>query len=210
MKKLKHLIFLSLFIYLLYNFYGCAAVQFGGDIIRSGQKEFNGTYSPGITKNDIVVLSNPIIAVNGIAPNGQVLITYASGSTNSNVYTDMFVMELMKKGISVSTLGEGTADVMLNQNFKKLDSLGNQLVLIINTNLSSSTSITEFSTGGEFQKVGINAFTIKGIRTADSKLLFMGSGTYGKAKDATDASKDIAFIIDNIFNGSIEKIENPD
>ncbi|MCE1165045.1 MAG: hypothetical protein LWX07_06560 [Bacteroidetes bacterium] len=154
-------LFLFTAIIVLSNFFGCAAVQYGGDIIRSGQKEFEAVYTPGITKNDITALNNPVIAVNGIAPNGQVLIGYSSGSTNSNVYTDMFVMELLKKGITVNTLMQGTEDAVRNQKLQTLDSAGNQMVFIVNTNLAASSSITELTTGGEYAKVGITSFTLK-------------------------------------------------
>ncbi len=210
MKKLKYLLVLSLLIYMSYFFYGCSAVQFGGDILRSGQKELNAAIVPGITSLDIVNLSNPVLAVNGIAPNGQIIIDYTPGVTNSNIYTDMFMMELMNKGILVTTLTESTADVIKNHNFSKLDAEGNMLAIIINTNLASSSSITELTTGGEYQKIGVTAFTIKGIRTSDGKVIFMGSGSYGKAKDAGEVSKDVGFIIDNIYKGTIEKIKNPD
>jgi len=210
MKKINFLLFLSFLTYLSYNFYGCAAVQFGGDIVRANQKELNAAIVPGITSLDIVNLSNPVLAVNGIAPNGQIIIDYTPGVTNSNIYTDMFMMELMNKGILVTTLTESTADVMKNHNFSKLDAEGNMLAIIINTNLASSSSITELTTGGEYQKIGVTAFTIKGIRTSDGKVIFMGGGSYGKAKDAGEVSKDVGFIIDNIYKGTIEKIKNPD
>lgn len=189
----------------------CSAVQYGGDLIRSGQKDFEAAYTPGFSKTDIVILNNTVLAVNGVNSNGQSIIGFlSSGSTNSNVYSDMFMMELMKKGIMVNSLTQGTEDAVKNQNFKTLDSLGNQMVLIVNTNLATSSSITDATTGGEWAKVGVTSFTIKGVRTSDSKMLFLGSGTYGKAKDANEVAKDIAIIMDNIYKGTLEKIKNPD
>lgn len=210
MKIFKWVATIGIILFAIIQFNGCTAVQYGGDLIRSGQKEFEATFTPGMSKTDIVVLNNPILAVNGVSPSGQLVIGYNAGSTNANVYSDLFLMELMKKGIIVTTLNEGTGDVMKNQNFSKLDSAGNQFVLIINTNLATSSSITEYSTGGEWGKVGVTSFTIKGIRTADNKLLFMASGSYGKAKDAADVAKDIAFVVDNVYKGTLEKIKNPD
>lgn len=201
----------ALAIIIVFILTGCSAVQYGGDIIRSGQKDFEAAYTPGFTKTDVAMLNNPVLAVNGMNSNGQSIIGFlSSGSTNSNVYTDMFMMELMKKGIMINTLTQGTKDAVKNQNFKTLDSLGNQMVLIVNTNLATSSSITDATTGGEWAKVGITSFTIKGVRTSDSKMLFLGSGTYGKAKDAGEVAKDIAFIMDNIYKGNLEKIKDPD
>jgi len=210
MKNIVYSLSIIVSLFMVVNFQGCTAVQYGGDIIRSGQKEFEAVYTPGITKNDVAVLNNPVIAVNGIAPNGQVLIGYSSGSTNSNVYTDMFVMELLKRGITVNTLMQGTEDAVKNQKLQTLDSAGNQMVFVINTNLATSSSITELTTGGEYAKVGITSFTLKGIRTSDNKVLFLGSGSYGKAKDADVVAKHIAFIVDNIYKGTLDKIKDHD
>lgn len=211
MENFKRKLLGTLFLLILgITFYSCSAVQFGGDIIRSGQKDFEATFTPGITKSDLTLLNNPVLAVNGISPNGQVVIGYLPGSSNANIYADMFMMELMKKGIIVSTLNEGTADVMINQKFEKLDSNGNQLVLIVNTNLASSSSVTEFATGGEWGKVGVTSFTIKGIRTNDNKTLFIAAGNYGKAKDASVVAKDIAFVLENVFKGNLEKLKDPE
>jgi len=204
MKKLKHELILLCLFASAYHFTGCTAAQYGGDIIRSGQKDFKTVITQGITSQDISKLSNICMVVNGLDASGKPII-FTGGQTNLNVFTDMFIMEFMKKGYIVSTLSDNTGDITSPQKLDTMVLLGYNLVLICNMNLAASTSITDVTLGGEYSKAGVNSFTLKGIRTSDKKILFISSGEYGKAKGASDVSEDVVSLFSNICSGKIKK-----
>ena len=203
MKSLRNAVLLIIIFTSIVYFTGCSAVQYGGDIIKSGQKDFKTVMTPGITANEISQLNNICLVVNGLDASGKPLI-FTGGQTNQNVFTDMFIMEFMKKGYSVSTLSDNTGDITSPQKLDTLTQLGYNLALICNMNLATSTSITDVTLGGEYTKAGVNSFTLKGIRTSDKKILFISSGEYGKAKGASDVSEDVVILYSNICAGKID------
>lgn len=182
---------------------GCAAAQYGGDIIRSAQKDFKTVMSPGITFQDINQLNNICLVVNGLDQTGKPII-WTGGQSNQNVFTDMFIMEFMKKGFNVNTLSDNTADISSPQKLDTLSVLGFNMALICNMNLATSTSITDITLGGEYAKVGVNSFTLKCIRTQDKKILFISSGEYGKSKGASDVAEDVVKLFKNVCEGKIK------
>lgn len=204
-KKFNYLITLFIII-MMVIFYGCTAVQIGGELVRSGQEDFELILSPGITSTDISSLNNVAVSVNGFNQNGAMVIGFGE-NTNANMYTDLFTMELIKQGYNATSLSDNTADVIKVQKITELDSAGYQMIFICNTSLSSTSSVIGGLTGGEYANLGVQSFTFKGIRTSDNKTLFICSGQYGKTKNSSEVVKDIGTILKDINKGNIKKYQ---
>lgn len=205
MKKLKPVIILLFLPLLIYYFSGCSAARIPGELIRGDSQNFDVVMAPGVTTEDVLQLSVIGLSVNGIDASGKMLIGIG-GETNSNVFSDMFMMQFMKSGYNATSLSESSNDIIKPDKLDSLKVAGIQFVLICNNNLSATTSELDWLTGGEYAKAGVNSFTIKGYRTEDKKMLFIGSGEYEKTRTANEVSKDIVNVYTKIIQNKLSEL----
>jgi hypothetical protein len=187
------------------NFYSCGAARIPGEIIRGDSKKFDVVMSAGITAQEVSQLTNIGLSVNGIDASGKTLVGIG-GETNSNVFSDMFMMQFMKAGYSASALTEPANELIKPEKLDSLKNDGISMVLICNNNLAATTSELDWLTGGEFAKAGVNSFTFKGYRTEDKKMLFIGTGEYEKTRTASEVSKDFVNVFTKIVQDKLKDL----
>lgn len=202
---MKRFILLFFVCYFTYFIIGCSAARIPGELIRGDSQKFDVVMSPGVTSEDVLQLSVIGLSVNGIDASGKMLIGIG-GETNTNVFSDMFMMQFMKSGYNASSLTESSNDLIKPDKLDSLKNAGIQFVLICNNNLSASTSELDWLTGGEYAKAGVNSFTIKGYRTEDKKMLFIGSGEYEKTRTANEVSKDVINVYTKIIQNKLSEL----
>lgn len=202
---MMRLILVLILSYITYLFIGCSAARIPGEIIRGDSQKFDVVLSLGVTSEDVLQLSTIGLSVNGIDGSGKMLIGIG-GETNSNVFSDMFMMQFMKSGYNSSSLIENSNELIKPEKLDSLKAAGIQLILICNNNLSTSTSELDWLTGGEYAKAGVNSFTIKGYSTENKKLLFIGTGEYEKIRTASEVSKDIVTVYTKIIQNKINEL----
>lgn len=202
---MKHLIWLILTFAFLHLFNGCGAARIPGELIRGDSEKYDVVITSGITPSDIKILSNIGLSVNGIDASGKTLIGIG-GETNSNVFSDMFMMKFLKNGYNAVSMNDNPNSLQKAEIMDSLYSNGINLILIINNNLSGSTSELDWLTGGEYMKAGVNSFTIKAFRTEDKKMLFIGTGEYEKIRTASEVSDDVVKVYTKIIEDKLKNL----
>ena len=210
----KYFIQFSLIVICFFVLSNCAAipslvnlgVHTTGDIIRSGQKDIDIVVSPGITTEHLQSFKKLGISVNGMfnMP-GQVITSVGQGTTNSAIFSDMLTKEFMRIGYSTKSISESVSETSSREKLSELRDKGIDLILIGNMNVAVSSSITSGMTGGEYAKIGVNSFTLKGLDVNDGSILFVISSEYGKAKNASEVAKDISQIYKDIVMGNVKQ-----
>jgi hypothetical protein len=183
---------------------GCAAGMLIGDAVRSGQEDYRVAIPPTSSVKNINKTNKVAINLRGIGENGSYLF-YGTGTTNKAIYSDRLELEMIGNGFNVTALSSGNT---VEGDQSKLDSLARNNVAIVlegNLNMGSSTSYGSAVTGGNYMDTGITDFSVKAIDTNDGSVMFIISGEYGKAKEASRITKDITMIYGDILAGDVEK-----
>lgn len=181
--------------------YGCGATMLIGEAVRSGKKKVDIVLAPGVTSQTLQEKSGVGINVN---PAGQQIV-WPSGNAQAGVLSDMLVKEFLRMGYQARTLGEVLTEPISNEKLGELRSLGLDLLLLGNMNVSASTSTGAALTGGDWFNTGVISATVKGIDSETGALLFIISVEYGKAKKAGEVAVDIASSYKDVVTGKIEQ-----
>lgn len=171
----------------------CVASNLVGDAIRSGQKDLEFVFAPGVGPGAIRSIDKIGLRINGASGSAsQHVLAVGSGATNEAVFSDMIALEFMKSGYEAhAVLYDGGGEPSEQDRLVMADS-GMGLVLVGNLNLAMTSSSTSLATGGDYANAGVSSFTVRGIRTNDGHTLFIISGRYGKSKSAHEVARDIS------------------
>ena len=183
---------------------GCLGLSLAGEAVRSGQKEINVVYAPGVAGQALAHVRNFGVSVNGVDASG-VTVAAGQGATNTNVYSDLIAGELFKRGLYATALPEPVTELSDPALFGRLRERGVEVVLVGSVNLSATASVFSGMTGGDWSNTGVTAFTIRALSAADGRALFIVSGRYGTSKKANVVMKDFGEVLGHALAGTVEE-----
>jgi hypothetical protein len=182
---------------------GCSPVQLLGDIARSGQKDVDVVFSPGITAGTLQAKKSLGVSMNGVDPEGRYVFAFGTGGANANIYSDMITKEFLKLGYKSKRVEEPVSETMPKEKLEAIATQGFDMLFVGSMNLSITSDRMGWATGGDFMNTGITAFTVKGLDVNTGDILFIMSMEYGKAKNAGEVAKDMTQLYHDVVMGEV-------
>jgi hypothetical protein len=184
-------------------FTGCTPMSVMGEIARSGQKDVDVVFSPGITAATLKAKKSLGVSMNGVDKEGRYVFAIGTGGANANIYSDMITKEFLKLGYKSKHIDEQVSESMPKEKIQEIGKRGFDMLFVGSMNLSATSDRLGWATGGDFMNVGITSFTVKGLDVNNGDILFILSMEYGKAKNAGEVAKDMTQLYHDVVMGEV-------